>query len=99
MNAQTDEKKIKRKEYMKNYIKQRNIKIRGEPRKKYTDDEKIQKVKDRNKSYYLKNKDKLKDTARQTRARKTTDNKLNKITELLKTLNEEEKLKILKSYI
>ena len=34
-----------------------------------------------------------------TRARKTTDNKLNKITELLKTLNEEEKLKILKSYI
>jgi hypothetical protein len=98
MNTE-DEKKTKRKEYMKNYIKQRNIKIRGEPRKKYTDAEKKQKIKDRNKSYYLKNKEKLKETARQTRARKTTDNKLNKITELLKTLNEDEKIKILKSYM
>jgi hypothetical protein len=99
MGAQTEEQKLKRKEYMKNYIKQRNIKIRGEPRKKYTEAEKIQKVKDRNKSYYLKNRDKLKDTARRARARKTTDNKLNKISELLKTLNEDEKLKILKSNI
>jgi len=77
-----EERKIKRREYMKNYIKNRNVKIRGEPRTKFTDEERKQKIKERNKMYYQKNKEKLKTNAKKTREKKTTDNKLNKITDL-----------------
>jgi hypothetical protein len=91
MDEKNEIRKIDRRVYMRNYMRQRNIKIRGDPRPILTDEQKKQKIKDRNKNYYINNRDKSLEYARQKRETRTGFTKMDKIKKLYNMLTPEEK--------
>ena len=90
-----EEKKEKRKLYMREYMRERNINIRGEPRKKMTIEEKKEKQKIHNRKKYLKNRNKLLEYARQKRETKTGIKYIDRIKNIYNTLTESEKVYIM----
>ena len=90
-----DEKKEKRKAYMREYMRKRNIKLRGEPRRKLTTIEKKEKQRVINKKKYLRNREKLLEYARKKREKKTGITRLDRIKILINTLTLSEKSNII----
>lgn len=86
-----DLKKQKRREYMREYMKKRNVKLRGEPRKPLTEQEKKERIKISNHKQYMKNRDKHILYARKKREQKTGMTNINKIKKLFNTLTDDEK--------
>lgn len=89
-----DLKKQKRREYMREYMKKRNVKLRGEPRKPLTEQEKKERIKISNHKQYMKNRDKNILYARKKRELKTGISNIDKIKKLFNTLTFEEKQQI-----
>ena len=84
-------KKEKRKAYMREYMRKRNLKLRGQPRIKMTEEQKKEKMRIQNKQKYEKNRTKLIEYARQKREEKTGISRKERIKKLYNTLTDEEK--------
>jgi hypothetical protein len=83
--------KEKRKAYMRNYMKNRNIRKRGQPRKPLTHEEKQEKIKINNRNNYMKNREKALAYARKNREIKTGITRLQRIQKMFNTLTIDEK--------
>lgn len=71
-----------KREYMREYMRKYNLKKKGEPRKKLTDDEKKERLKTSHRKYYLKNKENI----LKKQQKKIMSNRIQFLTDKLKTL-------------
>jgi len=89
-----EKKKTDRRKYMRDYMRQRNVKIRGDPRTILTDDQKKEKVKSNNRKYYINNREKALEYARQKREINTGMTRMDRIIKIFKILTPQEKEKV-----
>jgi hypothetical protein len=87
-------KKEKRKAYMRNYMRERNLRLKGQPKKKLTDEEKKEKIKHNNRNNYLKNREKAKQYARLKREKQTGMTRVERVKRIINTFTQDEKNEI-----
>jgi hypothetical protein len=75
-------------------MRERNLRLKGQPKKKLTDEEKKEKIKHNNRNNYLKNREKAKQYARLKREKQTGMTRVERVKRIINTFTQDEKNEI-----